>query len=188
MATTSDFKKGLRVELDGEPYVVTDFSTQSPSARGAATLVKAKLRNLRTKQLLSKTFKAGERIKEPNFEIRPCQYLYDEGGETFYFMDDENYEQYPVAKADIAYELGFIRPNDPVRAVFFEEQVIGIEIPNTVVLEVAECEPAIKGDTVNNVTKVAVLETGLEVQVPLFISTGDKLVIDTREARYIRRG
>ena len=187
MATTSDLKKGMRIELEGDPYVVVEYSTQSPSARGAATLIKTKLRNLRSKQLISKTFKAGERLKEPDFEIRPSQYLYDEGGETFYFMDDENYEQYPVAKESIEYELGFIRPNDPVRAVLFEGEVIGIEVPNTVVLEVAECEPAVKGDTVSNVTKAATLETGLEVQVPMFISPGDKLVVDTRDARYVRR-
>jgi elongation factor P len=187
MATTSDLKKGMRIELDGDPYVVVEYSTQSPSARGAATLIKAKLRNLRTKQLLSRTFKAGERVKEPDFEIRACQYLYDEGGETFYFMDDENYEQYPVPRESIEYELGFIRPNDPARAVIFDGEVIGIEVANTVVLEVAECEPAVKGDTVSSVTKTARLETGLEVQVPLFVAPGDKLVIDTRDARYVRR-
>lgn len=187
MPTTSDFKKGMRIELDGDPYVIVDYSTQTPSARGAATLVKAKVRNLRTKQLISKTFKAGERFKEPNFEIRPCQYLYEEGGETYYFMDDENYEQYPVSRDTIETELGYIRPNDPVRALFFEDQILGIEVPNTVVLEVTECEPAVKGDTVSSVTKAATLETGLEVQVPLFVAPGDKLIIDTRDARYVRR-
>lgn len=187
MPSTSDFKKGMRLELDGHPYVIEDFSTQTPSARGAATLIKAKLRNLRSKQLINRTFKSGERFKDPDFEVRPCQYLYADG-ETHYFMDDENYEQYPVAEDDVAHELGFVRPNDPVRAVLFEGQCIGLEVPNTVVLEVAECEPAIKGDTVTNVTKTAKLETGLEVQVPLFINSGDKLIIDTRDARYIRRG
>lgn len=186
MATTSDFKKGLRIELDGDPYAVEDYTTQTPSARGASTLIKAKLRNLRTKQLLSKTFKAGERIKEPDFEIRPCQYLYNDG-ETHYFMDDETYEQHPVQQEVIAYELGFLRPNDPARAVMFDGQCIGIEVPPTVILEVTECEPAVKGDTVTAVTKAAKLETGLEVQVPMFVERGDKLVVDTRDARYVRR-
>lgn len=186
MATTSDFKKGMRIELDGDPYQVEEYSTQSPSARGAQTLIKAKLRNLRTKQLLSKTFKAGERVKEPDFEIRPCQYLYNDG-ETHYFMDSENYEQHPVQQEVIAYELGFLRPNDPVRAVMFEGRCIGIELPPTMILEVEECDPAVKGDTVTAVTKVARLETGIEVQVPLFVAPGDRLVIDTRDARYVRR-
>jgi len=92
-----------------------------------------------------------------------------------------------VARDDIETELGYILPNDKVRAVFFEGQIIGIELPNTVELEVAETEPAVKGDTVNAVTKAAVMETGLEVQVPMFVSQGDRLVIDTRDARYIRR-
>jgi elongation factor P len=170
MATTSDFKKGMRIELDGDPYAVEDYSTQTPSARGASTLIKAKL----------------ERIKEPDFEIRPCQYLYNDG-ETHYFMDDETYEQHPVQQEVIAYELGFLRPNDPARAVMFEGQCIGVEVPPTVILEVTECEPAVKGDTVTAVTKAAKLETGLEVQVPMFVEQGDKLVVDTRDARYIRR-
>jgi elongation factor P len=186
MATTSDFKRGMRIELDGDPYVVEECATQTPSARGASTLIKAKLRNLRTKQLLSRTFKAGERIKEPNFEIRPCRYLYNEG-ETHYFMDDENFEQHPVQQEIVAYELGFLRPNDPARAVIFDGQCIGVEVPPTVILEVVACEPAVKGDTVTAVTKAAKLETGLEVQVPLFVAQGDRLVIDTRDARYVRR-
>jgi len=102
-------------------------------------------------------------------------------------MDNENYEQFPLKKDDIADELGFIRANDNVRAVFFDGQCIGIEVPNTVELEVKDCDPGVKGDTVTNVTKAATLETGLEIQVPLFVNSGDKLVVDTRDARYIRR-
>ncbi|MCA9667735.1 MAG: elongation factor P [Myxococcales bacterium] len=187
MPSTSELKKGTRIEVDGDPYVVVEIATQSPSARGAATLVKTKIRNLRTKQLVSKTFKAGERLKDPDFEIRPCQYLYDEGGEIYYFMDNETYEQWPVPREPIETELGYIRPNDQVRAVLFEGEVIGIEVPHTVELEVTECDPGVKGDTVTNVTKAAKLETGLEVQVPLFVERGDKLVIDTRDGRYVRR-
>jgi elongation factor P len=185
--STSDLKRGVRIELDGDPYVVTDISVQSPSARGAATLIKTKLRNLRSKQLVNKTFKSGDRLKDPNFEVRPCQYIYAEGDDTFYFMDSENYEQFPLKRDDIETELGYIRENDQVRAVFFDGACIGVEVPNTVELEVAECDPGVKGDTVTNVTKTAKLETGLEIQVPLFVNAGDKLVVDTREARYIRR-
>lgn len=187
MPSTSDLKRGVRIEIDGDPYVVVDVSVQSPSARGAATLVKTKLRNLRNKQLLNKTFKTGERLKDPNFEVRPSQYIYAEGDDTFYFMDNESYEQFPLKRDDIEYELGFIRENDNVRAVFFDGACIGIEVPNTVELEVAECDPGIKGDTVTNVTKAAKLTTGLEIQVPLFINVGDVLIVDTRDARYIKR-
>lgn len=187
MASTTELKRGMRIELDGEPYVVTELHTQSPSARGAATLVKTKLRNLRTKQQVARTFKAGERFKLPDFEIRACQYLYDENGETYYFMDEQSYEQHPVPREMIEYELGFLLPNAPVRAMFFDGQCIGIEVPATVELEVVECEPGHRGDTATHTTKAARLETGLEVQVPLFINPGEKLVIDTREARYVRR-
>jgi elongation factor P len=187
MATTSDLKRGMRVELDGDPWTVLDHTTQTPSARGSATLVKVKLRNIRTRQLVDRTFKAGETIKLPDFEIRPSQYLYDDGSGLHYFMDDESYEQFPLSAEEIESELGYLRPNDSVRALFFDGKCIGIEVPNTVVLEVVDCDPGMRGDTVTNVTKPARLETGLEVQVPLFIEVGDKLVIDTRDARYVRR-
>jgi elongation factor P len=187
MASTTELKRGLRIELEGDPYVVVELHTQSPSARGAATLVKTKLRNLRSKQLVSRTFKAGERFKLPDFEIRPCQYLYDEGGETYHFMDEESYEQHPVQREMIDYELGFLLPNASVRAMFFDGQCIGIEVPATVELAVTDCDPGHRGDTATHTTKAARLETGLEVQVPLFVNAGDRLVIDTREARYVRR-
>jgi elongation factor P len=177
----------MYVEIDGDPFVVYDHSSQTPSARGAATLIKVKLRNLRSRQMVNRTFKASDRIKEADFEIRSCQYIYEEGGETYYFMDEQNYEQFPVARADIEQQCGYILPGDQVQGVFFEGQVIGIQVPNTVVLEVTECEPAVKGNTVSNVTKSAALTTGLEVQVPLFVSPGDRLVIDTRDGHYVRR-
>jgi elongation factor P len=188
MISTNDFKRGMRIELDGDPFVIVDYGTQSPSARSANTLVKAKLRNLKTGQLIDRAFKAGERVKVPDFEIRTTvQYLYDEDGEMFYFMDQETYDQFPLARDTIENELRFIRPEDEVRALFFNEQCIGIEVAATVVLEVTETEPGVRGDTVSSTTKPATLETGVEIQVPLFVEVGDKLVVDTREARYVRR-
>jgi elongation factor P len=187
MPSASDFKKGMRIEYEGDPFVIVSISTQTPSARGAATLVKTKLRNLRTKQLLTKSFKTNEKFRDPDFEIRNVQYLYEENGELFHFMDEENYEQYEIPKDDIENEMGFIKPDDSVKALFFEGRVIGLEVTNTVELLVVECEPAVKGDTVNAVTKTAKLETGLKVQVPMFVNQGDKLIIDTKESRYIKR-
>lgn len=188
MATTSDLKKGMRIELDGDPCTVTSLKTQTPSARGAATLVKVKLKNLRTGQQIDKTFKSGERVKEADFEVRPSQYLYAEDDDTFYFMDQETYDQFPLAKEDIEYELGFIRPNDEVKALIFQGTCIGIELPHTVLLKVERCDPGVKGDSVNNVTKPATLDTGLEIAVPLFVNEGDTLIVDTRDSRYVRRG
>ncbi len=187
MITANDLKKGLRVELDGDPYAVVDMGKRSPSARGASSLVDLKLRNLRTKQLLSRTYKASERLKEPDFEIRNAQYLYAEGVETHHFMDMESYDQFTLSVDQIQAELGYMLPNDEVRTMIFEEQCIGIEIDNTVELVITECDPGVRGDTVTNVTKNATLETGLEIQVPLFLERGQKIVVDTRDARYVRR-
>ena len=186
MPNTGDLKRGLRVQIDGDPFTVLDVKSQSPSARGAATLVKTKMRNIRTGQQVDKTFKSGDQIHLADFEMRPSTYLYDDG-DLYYFMDQESYEQFPLRKEDIEYELGFIRANDEVRALVFEGNCIGIELPQTVVLEVSQCDPGVKGDTVNNVTKPARLETGLEIAVPLFVNEGDKLLVDTRDSRYIKR-
>ncbi|MCA9562304.1 MAG: elongation factor P [Myxococcales bacterium] len=187
MPNTNELKRGMRVQIDGDPYTVADVRSQSPSARGASTLIKTRMRNIRTGQLVDKTFKSGEHIPEADFEIRPSQYLYDDGDGMHYFMDDESYAQFPLGHADIEYELGFLRPNDAVRALFFEGECIGIELPHTVTLLVERCDPGVKGDTVNNVTKAATLETGLELQIPLFVNQGEAIVVDTRESRYIKR-
>jgi elongation factor P len=187
MLSTSDFKRGVRIELDGDPFSVVDVSRSDPTARGGTTLIRVKLRNIRTGQLLDRTFKDGERLKAPDFEIRPAQYLYAEGGDTHYFMDTETFEQFPLPGEQIAGELAFLRPEDEVRALVFNGACIGIELPNTVTLEVAETQPGSRGDTVTAATKAATLETGLSVQVPLFVNTGDRIVVDTRECRYVRR-
>jgi elongation factor P len=187
MATTNDAKKGMRVKLDGDPYVITDVGKRSLSGRGGGSLVDLKMRNLRTKQFLSKTFKAGERLELPDFEIRNAQYLYAEGEDLHHFMDLGNYEQFALPAEMIEDELGFLLPEAQVRALVFEEQCIGVELDNTVELEVVECDPGVKGDTVTNVTKSAKLETGLELQVPLFIERGQRIVVDTRDRRYLKR-
>jgi elongation factor P len=186
MTTTNDLKKGVRIEIEGDPYIVTDVARQTPSARGAGTLVKVKMRNIRTKQHVQKTFKAGERVKDPDFEIRPCQYLYDDGNK-FTFMDIESFEQFDLTRDAIEDELGFMRPEDEVRALFFDGACIGVEVPNTVTLTITQCDPGVRGDTVNNVTKPAILETGIEIQVPLFVEAGTAVVVDTRDCRYVKR-
>jgi elongation factor P len=187
MYSTSDFKRGLRIELEGDPYVIAETSMHSAAGRGGNTQVKTRLRNIKTGQLVDRVFKGGDRVKIPDFEMRDAQYLYDENGETYYFMDLESYEQFPLKHDEIEYELGFLRPNDNVRALVFNGACIGLELPHTVELSVAQTDPGVKGDTVSSVTKPATLETGLVIQVPLFIEEGQKLIVDTRESRYIRR-
>jgi elongation factor P len=187
MYSTADFKKGLRIELEGEPYSIIDTSMHVSAGRGGNTLVKTRLRNIKTGQLVDRQFKNGDRVKIPDFEIRDAQYLYEEGGETYYFMDLESYEQFPLQRSDIEYELGFVRTNDNVRALVFNGVCIGIEVPNTVELVVADTAPGFKGDTVTGATKEARMDTGLVLQVPMFVEIGQVLVIDTRDSRYIRR-
>ena len=187
MPTSIDLKKGSLLLLDGDPFTVLETTVQTPSARGGATLVKLKAKNIRTKQILQKTYKAEDRIEVPNFEIVTCQYLYNENKENYIFMNNTTYEQFTMTGDMIEYELQFIRENDEVQVLLHDGNPIGLQIPNSVTLRVVECEPAIKGDTVTAATKRARLETGLEVQVPLFIEQDTLLIIDTRDARYIKR-
>ena len=187
MPTSLDLKKGSLLLLDGDPFTVLETTVQTPSARGGATLVKLKAKNIRTKQILQKTYKAADRVEVPNFEIVPCQYLYNENKENYIFMNSTTYEQFSLPAEMIENELQYIRENDDVQVMLHDGNPIGIQIANTVTLKVIECEPAIKGDTVTAATKRAKMETGLEVQVPLFIEQDTMLVIDTRDGRYIKR-
>jgi elongation factor P len=186
MPSTSDLKMGGRFLFEGIPFQVTDLTTQTPSARGANTLVKVKARDLLSGQLKSFTFKAGERLDDPDIEMRKVQYLYSDG-DAFHFMDLNTYEQFPLSPDNVADATDYLVEELEVRLMFFNGEPVSVELPKAMDLEVVECDPGMKGDTVTNVTKSAKLSTGLEVQVPLFINVGDVLRIDTSEARYVER-
>jgi elongation factor P len=186
MYSTADFKKGLRIEVDGDPYMILDIRMQSPSARGSNTLVRTKLRNLRTGQLVDQAFKAGDKVKEPDFQVRPAQYLYNDG-EQYHFMDEQSFEQFFLAAEQLEDTVGFLKENLSVRALFFNDKVIGIEVPPVVELCVTRCDPGFRGDTVNASTKPATCETGFVAQVPLFVEEGEMIRIDTRDGHYIGR-
>jgi len=187
MTPASDLKRGHRIQVDNDAFAVVDVQTQSATARGGNTLVRLKLRNLRTGQLLDRSFKSNERLPQPDFERRPVQFLYQEGEETFHFMDTGSYEQFALQREVIADEVGYLKPDDEVRATFLDGICIGFELPASVELKVTQTEPGARGDTVSNVTKPATLETGLVVQVPLFVNEGDAIVVDTRDGRYVKR-
>ena len=186
MISTSDFKKGQRFEWNGEPWVVLDSTSQSPSARGGATLVKAKVKNVLTGQFMAVTFKSGEKFREPDIEMRSGQYLYEDGG-FYYFMDSETYDQVPLEADLLGDQTLYLKENLDVRLVYYNEKAVGVELPNTAVYEIVQCEPGIKGDTVSAVTKEAILETGLRVQVPLFLEQNERIKVDTRDGRYLER-
>ncbi len=184
MYNTSDIRKGLKIELNGEPFIIVDFLHVKPG-KGAA-FVRTKIKNLITGQVLDKTFKVGEKIKKPDLEEKEMQYLYSDD-DNFYFMDNETYEQIPVSKEKLEYEKNFLKENINVTVLFFKGEPVSVDLPNFVVLEVTETEPWIKGDTVSGANKPATLETGYTLNVPLFINIGDKVKVDTRTGEYVER-
>src|SRR5262249_2205064 len=160
---------------------------QTPSARGASSLTKLKVRNLRTGQVLDKTFKGGDKIEEPNLELRSVQFLYKDA-DGFHFMDSQSYEQFALSEEEVGDAAGYLEDGmEGVRSVVFNDRVISVDLPNTVVLQVVETAPAIRGSTAQAQTKAARLETGIEIQVPSYLESGEMVQVDTREARFIAR-
>ncbi|WP_404403746.1 elongation factor P [Jeotgalibacillus malaysiensis] len=184
MISVNDFKTGLTIEVDGGIWRVMDFQHVKPG-KGAA-FVRSKLRNLRTGAVQEKTFRAGEKVAKAQIDNKRMQYLYA-NGDMHVFMDNESYEQIELPAAQIEYELKFLKENMEVQIMMYQAETLGLELPNTVELEVTETEPGIKGDTSSGGSKPATVETGLTVNVPFFVNEGDKLVINTTDGSYVSR-
>ncbi|PID16925.1 elongation factor P [Sporosarcina sp. P34] len=184
MISVNEFRTGLTIEVDGDIWRVMDFQHVKPG-KGAA-FVRSKLRNLRSGNVNEKTFRAGEKVEKAQIDNRKMQYLYADG-DMHVFMDNESYEQIELSEKQLEYELKFLKENMEVHVITYKEEVLGVELPITVTLEVAETEPGIKGDTASGGSKPAKMETGLVVQVPFFVNQGDMLVINTEEAEYVSR-
>jgi elongation factor P len=184
MISVNDFRTGLTIEVDGGIWRVIDFQHVKPG-KGAA-FVRSKLRNLRTGAIQEKTFRAGEKVARAQIDNRKMQYLYA-SGDQHVFMDNETYEQIELPSKAIEHELKFLKENMEVSIIMYQGETIGVELPNTVELEVIETEPGIKGDTASGGSKPAVLETGLVVQVPFFVNQGDRLIINTVDGSYVSR-
>ncbi|MCG7336352.1 elongation factor P [Sporosarcina sp. ACRSM] len=184
MISVNEFKTGLTIEVDGDIWRVMDFQHVKPG-KGAA-FVRSKLRNLRSGNVNEKTFRAGEKVAKAQIDNRRMQYLYA-NGDDHVFMDNESYEQIELSAKQIEDELMYLKENMEVHIMKYGEEVLGVELPVTVTLEVAETEPGIKGDTASGGSKPAKMETGLVVQVPFFVNTGDKLIINTEEGEYVSR-
>lgn len=184
MISVNEFRTGLTIEFDGDIWRVMDFQHVKPG-KGAA-FVRSKLRNLRTGNVNEKTFRAGEKVEKAQIDNRRMQYLYANGDEHV-FMDNESYEQLELSSAQLEYELKFLKENMEVHIISYKGEVLGVELPSTVTLEVAETEPGIKGDTASGGSKPAKMETGLVVQVPFFVNQGDQLIINTEEGEYVSR-
>ncbi|WP_409297834.1 elongation factor P [Peribacillus sp. SCS-26] len=185
MISVNDFRTGLTIEVDGGIWTVIEFQHVKPG-KGAA-FVRSKLRNLRTGAIQEKTFRAGEKVAKAHIENRKMQYLYA-SGDDHVFMDNETYEQIELPASQIERELKFLKENMEVYIMTFQAETLGVELPNTVTLEVTETEPGIKGDTASGGSKPATVETGLVVQVPFFVNVGDKLVVNTTDGSYVSRG
>ena len=184
MHSTSDFKKGLKIELDGAPYVIVDFQHVKPGKGGA--FVRTKMKNLLTGRVLDQTFRSGERVKKPDLMEREMQYLYQEG-DRFCMMDNETYEQLMLTEEQVGEARLYLTDNLDVKVLFFNQQPVAVEVPTFVELTVTQSEPGLKGDTASGGTKPATLESGVTIQVPLFINEGDRVKVDTRTGSYIER-
>lgn len=184
MYSTSDFRTGLKIELDKKPFTITEFLHVKPGKGGA--FVRTKLKNMITGQVLEKTFRAGEKVDQPNIEEKEMQYLYQDKGE-FCFMDTETYEQVFLSEKQLKENRNFLKENINVNVLIYNEKIVGIELPNFIDFKIAETEPGVKGNTAAGASKPATLESGGVIQVPLFVNTGDMVKIDTRSKQYIER-
>lgn len=184
MYSASDLRKGLKVQIDGEPYVVTDFQFAKPG-KGQA-LYRTKLRNMLTGNQFERTFRSNDKFEKAPLEERGMQFLYHQGSE-YHFMDLKNYEQFIITAEQLGDDINFLIDNMEVQVLLFNNSPIGVTLPNFVNLVVTNADPWVKGDTSGSDTKPVTVETGFELQVPPFVVEGDKIQIDTRTGAYITR-
>ena len=184
MYSTKDFRKGLKIEIDGTPFEIIEFQHFKPGKGGA--MVRTKLRNILNGRVLDNTFRSGEKVERPNLESRDMQFLYHEG-EQLVFMDMTTYDQMHMDAEATDGKANYLKDGQECRVLLYNEKPLDIEIPASLVLEVTETEPGAKGDTVSNVTKPATLETGVVIQVPIFVNIGDRVKVDTRTNGYLGR-
>lgn len=184
MISTSEFRKGMKLKIEGELWIIVDFQNARTAQRRAKVTVK--LKNIKTGAVIERIYASGEMFDEPDFEVRSMQYLYTDG-EAWHFMDTKTYEQITLTKDYLGGAEDFLMENSEYKILFFEGAPLDLDLPTSVILKVIETEPGVKGDTVSNLTKGATLETGLQVKVPLFIKAGDKVKVDTRTKEYLER-
>lgn len=184
MYSTTDFRKGLKIEVEGIPYEIVDFQHFKPGKGGA--MVRTKLRNILTGRMQDITFRSGEKVGKPDMETRDMQFLYHQDTDLV-FMDMTTFEQLEMAAEITGGKDAFLKDGQQCRVLLYKGKPLDIDIPLSLVLEVTETEAAAKGDTVSNVTKPATLETGVVVQVPSFVNVGDRIKVDTRTKEYLGR-
>ncbi|MDQ7842924.1 MAG: elongation factor P [Armatimonadota bacterium] len=184
MIASGEFRPGVVVELDGELFAVVQTHHHKRAQRQA--FVRAKLRNVRTGAVLERNFTSDERVRQVYLDRKPMQFLYVQGDE-YVMMDHETFEQLPLHRDLLGDAVHFLKENTDVTVVFYEGRPIGVELPNTVELQVVETSPGFRGDTAAGSSKPARLETGVTVQVPFFVNVGDRVRVDTRTGQYLER-
>jgi elongation factor P len=180
----SELKKNAKLELESGPHVVIDFQFVKPG-KGQA-LYKCKLKHMITGSVIDRTWRSGEKLTAANVESRKMQFLFS-SGDAFTFMDAETYDQVEIGADLIGDDKYFLLDQLDVEVLFYNERAVGVSLPSHVVMEITETQPGVKGDTATNTTKAATLQTGFEVQVPLFIKQGDRIKVDTRSGEYVER-
>jgi elongation factor P len=184
MIAGGDLRPGVKVELDGIPYVVTDYQWVKPGKGGA--FMRTKLKNMKTGAIIDRTFRTDEKIPRADVEERKVQFLY-RVDDTYHFMDTGNFDQFSMSEKQLGDASGFLKEGLVISILFHQGEPVGVMLPTFVELKVIETEPGLRGDTVSGGSKPAKLETGAVIQVPLFIDVGDLLRVDTRTGAYVER-
>ncbi|QDU69458.1 elongation factor P [Engelhardtia mirabilis] len=187
MIEVSEFKKGICIRYKDAPMTIVEVTFSTPTARGGATIAKTKFRNLLSGQLISESVRSGGKYEPVDMERRPSSFLYSDGTD-YHFMDGESFEQFALSREALGDLAGYLKDGlEGIRAMLVEGAIVSIELPNTVDLTVIECDPTIKGATAQAQLKKAVVETGIEVQVPSYIEMGEQIRVDTRDGHFVER-
>ncbi len=184
MVIVNDLKPGMNFEHEGNIYQVLNIDHNKTAMR--QMIIKIKVKNLRSGVINEISFTGGDKVETAHVERKVMQYLYDDGT-SLVFMDNETYDQIEIPKERLEWEMKFMKPNDNLTISMYEGEILGVMLPDKVELQIVECEEAVKGDTATSASKNAVLETGLEIKVPLFIQNGEMVVISTADGKYSGR-
>lgn len=184
MITVNDLRPGITFSHEGNIYTVLEASHNKTAMR--QMIIKVKAKNLRTGTILEVGFTGGDKVEPAHIDKKEMNYLYDDG-DSLVFMDNSTYEQIEISKSNLEWEVNFLKPNENIVVSMFQNEVLGVILPDKVALKIVETEPAVKGDTATNATKIAVLETGLEIKVPLFINQDEVVLVSTSDGKYSSR-
>jgi len=181
--STAEFKKGLKIQFDGEPYSIVDFQHVKPGKGGA--FVRTKLKHMKLGRVIDNTFRAGEKVELVDFDEKRMQYLYKD--DRYHFMDLDTYDQISLAPEEVGEARDFLKENTEVEILFIDGNPVSVELPNFIELQIVKTDPGIRGDTATGGSKPAILETGAVIQVPLFLNEGAVVKVDTRSGEYLGR-